>query len=71
MTESKIVDEQVNENTSKRRRKPNQLYENDEITLFRDDIIISKNKKRKSIKSTHSYHTASEDHRPNYKKIRL
>lgn len=38
---------QIIDNTSsKRRRKPNQLYENDEITLFRDDILISRGKKR-------------------------
>ena len=50
MAENRLVEEQVNENTSKRRRKPNQLYENDDITLFRDDILISKNKKRKTSK---------------------
>lgn len=36
----------VDSTLSKRRRKPNQLYENDEITLFRDDILISRGKRR-------------------------
>lgn len=69
MTESKLVEEQGQETTTKRRRKPNQLYENDEITLFRDDILISKNRKRKITKPTHYHSTANEDHRN--KKVKL
>lgn len=47
---NKASEQQTNELTNKRRRKPNQLYENDDITLFRDDFLLSKSKKRKMSK---------------------
>lgn len=69
LAESRMIEEQANENTSKRRRKPNQLYENDDITLFRDDILISKNKKRKPTKPqsalSSSTMAVNEDHHYN------